>query len=296
MRSMKTLLRLLGAVSLTTVAASSVVACGTQTKAPTLDGKYAALLGWYSDENKSLINQKLKKDESTAGQEKYSIIADNSLIWTAEFFKTKLLTTKEVTEPQKYRAKDADAAAFLKDLGFNSGNESKDYSTNEITKITALSAKVTSSTPGKIEENGTNDFKVSDGTCQVDIMDKAGEGAKVVKSYTIKTLKNDTLEVPTAVSSIVVTTENLDFTKEKGYVQGGKVLTSLPWKTNKSVEKNQYNSLVKLFGKESLNWTSDNAGKTPIITYPTSGSAYLTIKFGNIKVLTNLNCGNLPNA
>lgn len=290
MRSMKTLLRLLGAVSLTTVAASSVVACGS--KAPEIHVNVAKLLDWYDAQGKSLISQKLNKDD-TVGQEKYSIIADDSLIKLPELFKTKLLI--QGSAAGKFKAKNTEATKFLSDLGFKSGSESKDYSTDDVTKITALIAKVTSSTSGKIEENGTSDFKVGDGTCQVDIMNKVGNDAKVVKSYTIKTIKNDTLKVPFVVSSIVKT-ENLNFTKEKGYVQGGKVLTSLPWKDDKSVEKNLYDSLVKLFGKESLNWTSDSVGQTPITTFPTSGKAYLTIKFWNIKVSANLDCGNLPTA
>lgn len=293
MRSMKTLLRLMGGAALTTVAASSVVACGTQTKAPALNGKYAALLGWYSDENTSTINQKLKNDESAAGQEKYSIIADDSLIKPTELFKTKLLI--QGSDASKFKAKNPEATKFLSELGFKSGSENKDYSTDDVTKITELIAKVTSSTSGKIEENGTSDFKVGDGTSQVDIMYKVGNDAKVVKSYTIKTIKNDTLGVPTEVSS-VVTIANLDLTKAKGYVQSGTVLTTLPWADGKTKEKNLYDSLVKLFGKESLNWTSDSDMQMPITTYPTIGNAYLTIKFGNIKVLTNLDCGNLPTA
>lgn len=288
MRSMKTLLRLLGAVSLTTVAASSVVACGS--KAPDLHVDVAKLLDWYDVQGKSKINQQLTKDD-TPGKEKYSIIADDSLIKPTELFKNKLLIQGFAVG--KFKAKNTEATKFLSDLGFKSGSESKDYSTDDVAKITALIAKVTSSTPGKIEENGTTDFKVSDGTCQVDIMDKTGDSAKVIKSYTIKTLKNDTLRVPNTVTKIVKTT-NLDLTKEKGYVQGGKVITSLPWKNDKSAEKNLYDSLFKLFGKESLIWTSDQAGQTVITTYPTSGSAYLIVKFGNIKVSPNLDCGTIP--
>ena len=289
MRSMKTLLRLLGAVSLTTVTASSIVACWSS-KAPDLHVAVAKLLDWYDAQGKSKINQKLNKCD-TAGKEKYSIITDDSLIKPANLFKDKLLV--EDFTLGNFKAKNTEAKKFLSELGFKSGSESKDYSTYDVTKISALIAKVTSSNPGKIEENGITDFKVFDGTCQVDIMNKTGNCAKVKKSYTIKTLNNDTLGIQFKVSSIV-TTANLDLTKEKGYVRGGRVLTSLPWKDDKSAEKNLYNSLVKLFGKESLNWTSDSAKQNPIIIFPTSGKAYLTVRFWNIKVSANLDCGNLP--
>lgn len=281
MRSMKTLLRLLGSVSLTTFAASSVVACGSPK--PELDVDVVAkLLGWYDANGKSLIEQKLNKDD-TVDKEKYSIIVDDSLIKPVEIFKNKLLNSN--------KAKNSEATKLLADLGFKTGNESKEYSTDDIKKITTLYAKVTSSNLGKIEENGTTDFKVSDGTCQVDIMDKVGNGTKVVKSYTIKTLKNDTLKVPSAVVSIVTTT-NLNLTKEKGYVQGGLVFNSLPWKNDKSAQKNLYDSLTQLFGKEELIWTNDVNGTSVITNFPTTGSAYLTIKFENIKVLIALDCGN----
>lgn len=71
MRSMKTLLRLLGAVSLTTVAASSVVACGS--KAPEIHVDVAKLLDWYDAQGKSKINQKLNKDD-IAGQENIQLL------------------------------------------------------------------------------------------------------------------------------------------------------------------------------------------------------------------------------
>ncbi|WP_342219281.1 hypothetical protein [Spiroplasma endosymbiont of Amphimallon solstitiale] len=191
MRNMKTLLRLMGAAALTTVAASSVVACGTQTKAPTLDGKYAKLLGWYSDENTSTINQELKKDE-TAGKENYSIAivaTDNTKI-TATKFNEKLLKAGTGTDSDKFQAVSDDAAAFLKDLGFTRDSK-KFYSADDVKKITALSAKVESTESGKIEANsGKTDFNVAAGTCQINIMDKAtGEDAKSVKNILLILLR-----------------------------------------------------------------------------------------------------------
>ncbi|MBP1527428.1 MAG: hypothetical protein H9Q66_05875 [Spiroplasma ixodetis] len=292
MRNMKTLLRLMGAAALTTVAASSVVACGTQTKAPSLNGKYATLLGWYSNENTSLINQELKKDD-TAGKESYSIsvpAADNTKI-TATKFNEKLLKAGTGADSDKFQAISDDAAAFLKDLGFTPDSK-KFYSADDVKKITALSAKVESTEAGKIEAAGTTDFKVEAGTCQINIMDKAtGDDAKSVKKYTINTLKKDALGVPAAVYTLVELAK-LDLTKANGFEQGKDVLKSLPWKAANSKEKNLYNSLVNLFSKDkvSLVWTSDDQGQTVVPKY-TDQKVYLTVKFGEVKVTNTLDFG-----
>ncbi len=292
MRNMKTLLRLMGAAALTTVAASSVVACGTQTKAPSLNGKYATLLGWYSNENTSLINQELKKDD-TAGKESYSIsvpAADNTKI-TATKFNEKLLKAGTGADSDKFQAVSDDAAAFLKDLGFTPDSK-KFYSADDVKKITALSAKVESTEAGKIEAAGTTDFKVEAGTCQINIMDKAtGDDAKSVKKYTINTLKKDALGVPAAVYTLVELAK-LDLTKANGFEQGKDVLKSLPWKAANSKEKNLYNSLVNLFSKDkvSLVWTSDDQGQTVVPKY-TDQKVYLTVKFGEVKVTNTLDFG-----
>lgn len=294
MRNMKTLLRLMGAAALTTVAASSVIACGTQTKAPALNGKYATLLQWYSDENTSTIKQELKKDESVSGKENYSIAivaADNTKI-TATKFNEKLLKAGDGADSNKSQAVSDDAAAFLKDLGFTPDSK-KFYSTDDIKGITALSAKVESIEAGKIEANsGNTDFNVAAGTCQINIMDKATrEDAKSVKKYTINTLKKDTLGVPTQVGTLVQSAK-LDLTKANGFEQGKDVLKSLPWKTDNYKEKNLYNSLVNLFSKDkvSLVWTSDAQGQTAILKYAAQ-KVYLTVKFGEVKVTTTIDFG-----
>ncbi|WP_338976265.1 hypothetical protein [Spiroplasma endosymbiont of Monopis laevigella] len=148
MRNIKTLLRLMAATTLITTVASSIVACDFETKGPILNGKYAKLLGWYSDENTSLINQELKRDKTT-GKEKYSIEADDTKIMMTNF-KNSLLNANEIRNPNQ--AKDADAAAFLKELGITSGSENEEYSSDDVKKITTLSAKITSTEAGKTEE------------------------------------------------------------------------------------------------------------------------------------------------
>ncbi|WP_425382926.1 hypothetical protein [Spiroplasma endosymbiont of Melieria omissa] len=286
MRNMKTLLRLMGAAALTTVAASSVVACGTQTKAPALNGKYAALLGWYSNENTSTINQELKKDESTTGKENYSVAivaTDNTKITTTKF-NEKLLKAGTGTDSDKFQAISDDAAAFLKDLGFTPDSK-KFYSADDVKGITALSAKVESTEAGKIEANsGKTDFNVAAGTCQINIMDKAtGDDAKSVKKYTINTLKKDTLGVPAEVAAIVIKT-NLALTKEKKFKKNGDVLTCLPWADGKTKEKNLYDSLVKLVGGQKLVWSTTDGG-TAINKYPNdvTTDVFLRVMFGEAK-------------
>ncbi|WP_342260732.1 hypothetical protein [Spiroplasma endosymbiont of Notiophilus biguttatus] len=287
MRNMKTLLRLMGAAALTTVAASSVVACGTQTKAPALDGKYATLLGWYDADNKtSKIAQELKKDD-TAGKEKYSIEAVATLI-TATNFKNVLLTEGTAPDTGKFKAKDADAAAFLKDLGFTSGSTSAFYKAEEVTSITALSATVESTESGKIEANtGKNDFNVAAGTCQINIMDKAtGDDPKSVKKYTIDTVKKDKLDVPAAVAAIVEK-GNLALTPANNFKKDVKVLTSLPWADGKTKEKNLYDSLVKLIGDQKLVWSTTADGDA-INKYPNdiTTDVFLRVIFGEVKVVS----------
>lgn len=280
MRNIKTLLRLMGAVALTTVAASSVVACGTNAKELVLNGKYATLLDWYGADNKtSKIEQQLNKNEITTGKEKYEVIADNTKI-TATNFKTTLLKQEE----GKWIAKSDEAAAFLADLGFKKGSKTKEYG-DEVTAIEALKAKVTSSEAGKIEAiTGNTDFKVADGTCQVSIMDKATDG-KAIRNYTITTLKKDSLAIPTAVVTLVVT-ENLDLTSRKGYKKDGNVLTSLPWISGKEKEERLYNSLVELIGGAKLEWYAVSIDGTTITKYPNDRvKTYLMVKSGDVNLL-----------
>ncbi|WP_338975005.1 hypothetical protein [Spiroplasma endosymbiont of Tricholauxania praeusta] len=63
---MKNILRLMGALALTAGATPSVVACGNNgsniPNNPQLNGKYAELLGWYSDENTSIIDEVINFD------------------------------------------------------------------------------------------------------------------------------------------------------------------------------------------------------------------------------------------
>ena len=299
MRNMKTLLRLMGAAALTTVAASSVVACGTQTKAPALNGKYAALLGWYSDENTSTINQELKKDD-TAGKESYSIsvpAADSTKI-TATKFNEKLLKAGDGANVDKFKAKDADAAAFLKDLGFTSGSTTAFYKAEEVTSITALSAKVESTEAGKIEAVGTTDFKVLAGTCQINIMDKAtGDDAKSVKKYTISTLKKDKLNISTEVIGIdklIKDKDSLELTDAQGFKQT-KPVSSFKLKIKNAVKQKQFDSLVKLL---KINVTTkffdnDSAGTEVTGNFPNK-KVYLQISFGSVVLSSRIDCDTAP--
>ncbi|WP_425377025.1 hypothetical protein [Spiroplasma endosymbiont of Aleiodes alternator] len=298
MRNMKTLLRLMGGAALTTVAASSVVACGTQTKAPALNGKYATLLGWYSDENTSTINQELKKDD-TAGKESYSIAvsaADNTKITTTKF-NEKLLKAGTGTDSDKSQAVSDDSAAFLKDLGFTPDSK-KFYSAGDVKKITALSAKVESTEAGKVEAAGTTDFKFEAGTCQINIMYKAtGDDAKSVKKYTINTLKKDALNISTEVigtDKLITDKDSLELTDAQGFKRT-KPVSSFKLKIKNAVKQKQFDSLVKLLKINVTTKFFDNASAGTEVTgnFPNS-KVYLQISFGSVVLSSRIDCDTAP--
>lgn len=289
MRNMKTLLRLLGSVSLSTVVASSVVACATKTP-PEEHVDAARLLGWYDAKGNSLINQKLNYDD-TVDIKKYSIIVDSSLITVTSLFKSKLLVTNDTTGSKKYKAINTDAAKLLKELGFTSGNEKKDYSSEEVTAISSLSAVVKTNNPGKIVKSDTTDFKAVGGTCQIEVKNNT-----VLKTFNIKTRESD-LAVPKIVSEIIqksLNAWNITFAGTLAYKQNQPVITQLPWNSDADGQKaeKQFNSLLKILGFDTpdLLWSSDNQGKQKITTY-TSASAFLTIKISEIKVWDTVDCG-----
>ncbi|WP_342253312.1 hypothetical protein [Spiroplasma endosymbiont of Zeiraphera isertana] len=124
MKKFKKILATTATVGISTTATLSTVACDNYSL-PQLDSKYAQLLGWYDTDGKSLILQKLNYD-NTSDSEKYSVIADDHLMKINDLFKNKLLRTG--APPHKYRAENANAAHFLKDLGFKTGDEIGVYS------------------------------------------------------------------------------------------------------------------------------------------------------------------------
>ncbi|WP_338986262.1 hypothetical protein [Spiroplasma endosymbiont of Thecophora atra] len=75
---MKNILRLMGALALTAGATPSVVACGNNgsniSNNPQLNGKYAELLGWYSDENTSIIDEVINFDNLGTYWERTDVI------------------------------------------------------------------------------------------------------------------------------------------------------------------------------------------------------------------------------
>lgn len=257
---------------------------------PELHVDVAKLLQWYDAQGNSLINQKLNKND-TDNKEKYSIIADNSKITIANLFKDKLLI--QGSAAGKFKAKNIEAAKFLSDLDFKSGSESKDYSDDEVTKITALSAKVNNNIPGKIEENGTTDFKVDAGICQVDIMDKNGQGAKIVKSFTIKTLKNDTLGInKEVITNTIVNKNGLKLTNIEGFKQGHPISN---FKLKSKSKQKQFDSLVKLLNTNVTTkfFAADSGGTALTGNFPNS-KVFLEINFGNVVLSSRIDCDTVP--
>lgn len=156
--NMKFFLRLIGSTIVTTSVTTSLVACGGSSIAnnPQLNGKYAMLLGWYSDENTTNIDEVISFDQNN----NCIITADNEKIIKEHLFKDSLLVTGSSGE--KFKAKDVTAAAFLADLGFLSGNQVNDYSESDTKAITNLVATVKTANPGKITADATG-FKVAAG-------------------------------------------------------------------------------------------------------------------------------------
>ncbi|WP_425382913.1 hypothetical protein [Spiroplasma endosymbiont of Melieria omissa] len=158
-------------------------------------------------------------------------------------FKNSLLNANEIRNPNQ--AKDADAAAFLKELGITSGSENEEYSSDDVKKITTLSAKITSTEAGKTEENNTGtDFKVLAGTCQIDIISKDDDS--VVKSYTINTAKNDGLNISKIVITELISDKNgLKLTAAQGFKQGESV-ADFKLVINSESKQKQFDSLVQI--------------------------------------------------
>lgn len=287
MRNMKVLLKLLGAVSLSTIASSSVIACCT--KIPESSFDIAKLLGWSDTDGKSLINQKLNYD-NTANKEKYSIIVDDSLIRPTALFKTKLLIQGSVLG--KFKAKDGQSAKLLLDLGFKSGNKNKDYSDADVTSITSLSAVIKTNNPGKIKKNGITDFKITGGTCQIEIKNND----TLLKTFSIKT-KESNLLVPDAVNKIIQKSSNswnITFAQTAAYKENQSVITQLPWNTDSDGQKaqKQFNELLKILNLSNytLLWSLDSDKDQTITTY-TNVKTLLTIEFSEIKVWGPNVCG-----
>ncbi|TLF26226.1 MAG: hypothetical protein FCO83_01915, partial [Spiroplasma sp. WSS] len=104
MKSMKTLLRLLGAVSLTTVAASSVVACGGD-KDKNMNTRVQKDFGFLDTNGNSLVKLKINVDSN----KKLATWKSDELVGiTAD----KLLNSGGASA----KAKSADAANFLVDV------------------------------------------------------------------------------------------------------------------------------------------------------------------------------------
>ncbi|WDA54625.1 MAG: hypothetical protein PPFGHCPK_01081 [Spiroplasma endosymbiont of Drosophila atripex] len=221
MRSIKITLKMMSAITLTSISTSSIIACEYDSiKVPDLNSRYAKLLGWYNSDNSiSLIQQKLSYDSNN---EKYLIIADDSLITPDNLFKNKLLITGSTSK--KYKARNEHAAAFLQELGYTSGNENQDYSSYDVNEISNLIAKVRNSNPAKITENNENDFQVSDGTCQIDIVNKDDKIDKLITSYTINTSKNNQLGINNIIiTNIIFNKSTLKLTTEEGFRQGNPI-------------------------------------------------------------------------
>lgn len=291
MRSIKITIKMMSAITLTSISTSSIVACEYDSiKVPDLNCRYAKLLGWYNSDNSiSLIQQKLSYDSNN---EKYLIIADDSLITPDNLFKNQLLITGSTSK--KYKARNEHAAAFLQELGYTSGNENQDYSSYDVNEISNLIAKVRNSNPGKITENNQNDFQVSDGTCQIDIVNKDDKNDKLITSYTINTSKNNQLGINNIIiTNIIFNKSTLKLTTEEGFRQGNPI-TSFKLKFKSDDKQKQFDELVKLLNtKISTQFFSDSNTWTPVTGNFPNSKVFLEIHFGNVNI-HRIDCGIAP--
>lgn len=288
MKTMKSMLKIISTVTLTSIATNTIVACDYNSpKANNLNCKYATLLGWYKEENTtSLIQQKLSYDN-----EKYSVVAESSLITVPNLFKNKLLIQGSTSKT--FKAKNENAATFLQELGYTSGNEYQDYSTYDVDKLVLLTAIVKSTNSGKIEENGENDFQIGDGSCQIDIISKNKDFNKVIQSYTINTNKNNKLDINSIISPIIVNKTGLKLTTKQGFKQN-KPTNNFKLKLTKSNNQKQFDALVKLLNANiSIEFFTDPNNDTSKIDIFSNVEVYLEIHFDNVKTF-RIYCGKAP--
>lgn len=184
MRSMKTLLRLLGAVSLSTVAASSVVACGDKPKdkAKDFDAKVSQNLGLTDADGKGLISPTMNFDDTDKSK----------VTWEINLNSIKL----ESLVGSDKKAKDKESFIFLKDvlnIKIDSGTKLEDAIFND-TQIKAATITVSDINVDLKPNEKKNDFYVKNGSYNIMFTNGTTKTAKY-KIGTKLGSENDTIGV-----------------------------------------------------------------------------------------------------
>ncbi|WP_342274639.1 hypothetical protein [Spiroplasma endosymbiont of Phycita roborella] len=277
---MKNILRLMGALALTAGATPSVVACGNNgsniPNNPQLNGKYAELLGWYSDENTSIIDEVINFDNLGT----CIITTDSTNLIKDKLFKEKLLV--EGSTDGKWKAKNTDSATFLRELGFTSGNQDNDYSEPDVDAITNLIVTIKTAAPGEISVADTTDFKVADGICQIDIM-SSKTAAKLVKSYNIN-IKAANLNVSKVITSNIIKEplNDLKLTADQGF-KVDQPTSGFKLKFTDELNKTKFESLLKVLNTSFTNhFFSSPTGTEEIKTFNDGEPAFLQLHFDSV--------------
>lgn len=266
MKNMKKLLSVMAAFGFTTVAAVNVVACSNkQTTIAQINTEVANTLGLY-DNGKSKVGTTISFNSQNNNVLEFK--TNTALAGTINF--NNLLNSDK-------KAKDEQSAAFLKELGFTSGDTTKAYSTDEQTKIGELKIFDSKSNinSSDIKANAANtDFQAPAGTGQIII---GTDISKPLKTYNINTIAND-LTVPTIAQGILTNPT-----------------TILDLAASKFLQANKVSDFVGLVFK-----TSENAGLaasqkwTNLISFLNQGKMTFTFKDGSTDVPTDQNFPNKP--
>lgn len=238
MKNMKYLIKLFGALALTTGAATSVVACyDPADDAVTLKAEYAKLLGL------DTVKQELADNYS-----KVEIKLGNFDDATIKSRFEALLNADNI-------AKDKDATAFLKELGFTADAKGvyKDADTIKALKTVAKDTDVKIGTISK--KSNSNDFVISTGTVNFTVNKADGT---LIKTYKLEVAATD-LAVPAKVA-VLLEKDNLDLLNAlSGYVTGQPTSGfKITFKTEKNEEETKYNNLLNILGvasKVTFNWS-----------------------------------------
>ncbi|WP_342276451.1 hypothetical protein [Spiroplasma endosymbiont of Nebria brevicollis] len=253
MRSMKTLLRLLGAVSLTTVAATSVVACGNNDSTKILNNKVSQNLDLTDTDGKGLKAIMLNWDKDKP----YFSIKSNDILTT------KLLEGDATTGDAK--AKDKESFDFLKSVlqqKLKSGTTFEDgtFDAAEVVKIKYKFSNIKISTAKFVEPNDEAKLIVNDGAYNLQFF-KEDNKTSLGDKYQIK-VKTDT----NALFNIFGTDDPIKLGHDEFVFAGSPI--------------ERFRNSSKL--EDTVNkWTSDKI-EVPLISKNRTSSA---IKFNNFEEL-----------
>lgn len=202
-----------------------------------------------------------------------------------DLFKNKLLRTG--APPHKYRAENANAAHFLKDLGFKTGDEIGVYSDEEYAEIVSLTVSIKNTFPGEIKEKYTEDsFELEAGTCQIDII----KNNEILKSYIINTADNKDLDVSQEFRKILPDLKLYNNVGvKKGSLASDFKLEFAPYK------QKQWEALISLLNTKVYTFFYDAAKNGNKITrFVNVQRVWLQVDFGKVNALKDSRIGSLP--